>query len=105
MSVDEPEAAQRGREADGRRGVAGLERVCDRGAEVRVLRFEPVEPLTLLRSRQRQLGFVSELEEVLAVPVPQGLALAHRAELLEREVAQDLEHREARSLRPVLSEE
>ncbi len=76
-------------------GASVFERIAEYGADVVVLRFDPVVPDR--RAPGQQLGTcqLCKLEELGAVPLPQNIGAAGLLESLDRELADRLEHPEA----------
>src|SRR5437763_3404539 len=88
--VHHPELLQRNREPEGELGIA-VDRPVDRRAEVVLLGPDDLRPLRPLALCGEARG-LTEREEVLGVAASKRVALARTAELLERELADRLEH-------------
>lgn len=61
-----------------------------------MLGLEPVEPGHLTRTDKLRIDGLDQVEEVLGMAAPRFLDLASGLELIEAELADRLEHREAR---------
>src|SRR5215207_8979932 len=99
MAAPEPEPPQRTSESQRRFGVAGLLQPPEGLAQVGELALEPGEPARLLRSsRCGHLGFFRQFQTPGGVPPADDVCLPprHECKLLEAELTNRLQHREAR---------
>ena len=91
-----PEAPERRADLEADLRLACFQRPTERGADVVSLGVEALEPLALLRAEQARLGLLRQHEVEGGVPSSDGLAVAARRQTLERELANGLEHPQAR---------
>ena len=96
-AAPEPEPPERAGEPHHRLGVAGLLQPAQRATQIGKLGLEPVEPARLLRSsRCGEFGFLRQLQAPGRVPAADGIHLPAGRQLLEGELADRLQHRDAR---------
>ena len=91
-----PEAPERRADPQADLRLACIQRPVERGADVVPLRVEALEPLALLWAEQARLGLLGQREVEGGVPTTDGLVVAARRQTLERELANGLEHSQAR---------
>jgi hypothetical protein len=75
-------------------GVAGLDRPLQRDPNVGVVFVTPVEPPNLVCGGEMGFGLEGEVEEVLGVAPARAFQLAGRAQLLQPELPDRLQHGE-----------
>jgi hypothetical protein len=90
-----PEAPQRGAHAERRLGRPGLDGPAERGPQVVMVLLEPVEHFTLRGAHDAARRRLGEADEVACVPGAQVVPAAELHRLLDGELADRLQHREA----------
>src|SRR6266851_2200222 len=95
MASQEPEAAKRCREPHSELGFAGLSRPVQRGSQVVVFALEPVSPSGLVNMTEAGPDAFGQCQAPGCLALPSRMRFARRFELLERVLADGLEHRPA----------
>lgn len=96
VSPSLPEALEGRRQPQPELDLVVLDRPRERGAEVVEIRIEPPEPARVVGAREPHLRVTGETEEMSGVREAHRLELSQLLQALERELADRLQHEEAR---------
>lgn len=92
MAAHQPETPQRSGQQDSGFSVAIFRSLPQRGADIIVIKFQPIQPYLLVCARQLRFGVFGKIEKKFCARLPDCFRLAARFELFKPILLDRLEH-------------